>query len=138
VSLWSVSCLVVAARIGLAGTGWSSVGSARLPRGSTADLGRRFAGAQAAAPRSPLTDQGSWSSARCWSVGGGAGKEQVLPSPPQVRPGQVVGVMADMRLDREVVTTLRGRCAGVGPVSSGAGGPIRFGGEQAAAALRPR
>jgi hypothetical protein len=39
---------------------------------------------------------------------------------------------------REVVTTLRGRWAGDGPVSSSSGGPTRFGGEQPAAAARPR
>jgi hypothetical protein len=55
---------------GLAGKGWSNVG-AWLARGSTLDLGRRFAFAQAAAPRSPPRDQGSWSSARCRSVGRG-------------------------------------------------------------------
>jgi hypothetical protein len=42
---------------------------------------RCFAGVQAAAPCSPPADQGSWSRARCRSVGGGAGEEQVLPSP---------------------------------------------------------
>ena len=38
---------------GLAGKGWSNVGSARLARGSTPDLSRRFACVQAAAPCSP-------------------------------------------------------------------------------------
>jgi hypothetical protein len=42
-----------------------------------------------------LADQGSWSSARCRSVRGGAGKERVRSSPPQGRPGRVAGVMAD-------------------------------------------
>jgi hypothetical protein len=40
---------------------------------------------------------------------------QVLTSPPQVRPGQVAGVVPDHGLDREVVTTLRDRWAGDGP-----------------------
>jgi hypothetical protein len=38
---------------GLAGKGWSNVGRARLARGSTAHLDRRFAGAPAGATRSP-------------------------------------------------------------------------------------
>ena len=69
---------------------------------------------------------------------GEQGKERVLQVLPQVRPWQVAGVLADHGLDREVVTTLRGRCAGVGPLSSRARGPIRLSGEQPAAAARPR
>jgi hypothetical protein len=43
-----------------------------------------------------------------------------------------------MGVDREVVSTLRGRWAGGGPVSSNSGGLTRSGGEQPAAAARPR
>jgi hypothetical protein len=85
-----------------------------------------------------LADQGSWSSAR---VLGRLAGEQGRSRCSQVPAGaswQVAGVVADHGLDREVVTTLRGRCAGGGPVSSGSGGPIRFIGEQTAAAARPR
>ena len=42
-------------------------------------------------------------------LAGEHGKEQVLPSPLQGRPGQVAGVVLDMGLDRKAVTTLRGR-----------------------------
>jgi hypothetical protein len=71
-------------------------------------------------------------------VAGGHGKEQVRTrrSAGASRTGCRRG--ARHGPDREVVTTVSGRCAGVGPVSSGSGGPIRFGGEQPAAAARPR
>jgi hypothetical protein len=92
-----------------AGKGWSNIGSAWLARVSTPDLGRRFACVQAAAPRSPPGRPRELSQRQVPVGGGGAGKEQVLPSPPHVHPGQVVGVMADHGLDGEVVTTLRGR-----------------------------
>jgi hypothetical protein len=71
-------------------------------------------------------------------VAGGTGRSRCAHVAPPVHPEQVAGVVRDMGLDREVVTTVSGRCAGVGPVSSGSGGPIRFGGEQPAAAARPR
>jgi hypothetical protein len=99
---------------------------------------RCFAGVQAAAPRSPPGRPGELVQGQVpvgwWGSRGGAG----APKSPQVRAGRVAGVLADHGLDREVVTTLGGRCAGGGPVSSGAGGPIRFSGEQTAAAARPR
>jgi hypothetical protein len=80
-SLWSVSGLVVAARIGPGGQKmverWPCVArtrvDARLGAASQASRLRRRA--------RRLADQGSWSRARCRSVGGGAGEEQVLPSP---------------------------------------------------------
>jgi hypothetical protein len=99
---------------------------------------RCFAGVQAAAPRSPPGRPGELVQGQVpvgwWGSRGGAG----APKSPQVRAGRVAGVLADHGLDREVVTTLGGRCAGGGPVSSGAGGPIRFSREQTAAAARPR
>jgi hypothetical protein len=99
---------------------------------------RCFAGVQAAAPRSPPGRPGELVQGQVpvgwWGSRGGAG----APKSPQVRAGRVAGVLADHGLDREVVTTLGGRCAGGGPVSSCAGGPIRFSGEQTAAAARPR
>jgi hypothetical protein len=99
---------------------------------------RCFAGVQAAAPRSPPGRPGELVQGQVpvgwWGSRGGAG----APKSPQVRAGRVAGVLADHGLDREVMTTLGGRCAGEGPVSSGAGGPIRFSGEQTAAAARPR
>jgi hypothetical protein len=106
---------------------------------STAGLGRRLARPQAAAPRSPPGRPGSWSSARV-PVGrlGEQGRNRCSQVSPQVRPGQVAGVMPDHGLNPKVVTTLSGRGAGLGPLSSGSGGPIRPSGEQAAAAARPR
>jgi hypothetical protein len=94
------------------GRGW-------LARGSTADLGRRIARGQAAAPPRRLADKGA-GPAPGWRgrLAGEHENERVLTSPPQVRPGQVVGVVPDHGLDREVVTPLCGRWAGDGPVSS--------------------
>ena len=66
---WVASGLVFAAESGPGGEGWSCVGSAWLARGSAADLGRRSACAQAAAPCSPPGRPGSESSARVPSVG---------------------------------------------------------------------
>ena len=44
---------------------------------------------------SPPGRQGSWSSARVPSVGWGAREHPGAPGPPQVRPGQVAGVVPD-------------------------------------------
>jgi hypothetical protein len=49
-------------------------GSGWLARVAMADLGRRFARAEAGAPHLPPGRQGRWSSARCRSVGRGHGK----------------------------------------------------------------
>jgi hypothetical protein len=79
---WSVSGLVVAARIGPGGTGMVEGCRAWLAPGSTPGLGRRFAGVQAAAPRSPPR--------RPWKLvqrqvpagrRGEQGREQVLQAP---------------------------------------------------------
>jgi hypothetical protein len=83
----------------------------------------------AAAPRSPSGRPGSWSSARVlvdW-LGSREGAD-AHKSSPQVRRGGVAGVMPDHGVDREVVTTLRGRCAGGRSWSGGSGGPIRCSG----------
>jgi hypothetical protein len=79
VSLWSVRGLVVAARIGPGGKGWSNVGRAWLARGSTPDrhLVRTGCGAALAARRPWELVQ-----RRCRSVGGGAGEGAGAPSPP--------------------------------------------------------
>ena len=130
--------LVVAARIGPGGKGWSNVGRAWLARGSTPDLDCHLVCVPAAAPRSLLGDHGSWSSAGAGRLAGEQGKERVLQVPRRCGLGRLPAYWPTMGLDREVVTTLRGRCAGVGPLSSRAGGPIRFSGEQPAAAARPR
>jgi len=95
VSLWSVRGLVVAARIGPGGKGWSNVGRAWLARGSTPDLDYHLVCVPAAAPRSLLGDHGSWPSAGAGRLAGEQGKERVLQVLPQVRPGQVAGVLAD-------------------------------------------
>jgi hypothetical protein len=75
-----------------------------------------------------LADQGAGPGPGCRSDGWEHAREQVLTSPPQVRLGQVAGVVLDHGAERKVVTTLRGCCAGVGLVSSGAGGPVGFSG----------
>jgi hypothetical protein len=127
-SLWSVRGLVVAARIGPGGKGWSNAAA----RGSHEDRRqtwtatwyayrlRRRARCSATMGAGPAPVPVGWRGSR---EGAGA------PSPPQVRPGQVAGVLAATGLDREVVTTLRGRCAGVGPLSSRGWSPIRLSGE---------
>ena len=77
---------------------------------STADLGRRFAVAEAAAPRSlPGRPRELVQRQGAGRLAGERAREQVLTSPPQVRLGQVADVMLDMGLDRKVVTTLGGR-----------------------------
>jgi hypothetical protein len=111
---------------GLAGKGWSNVGSAWLAQVSTADLGRRFAVAPAAAPRSPTKEAGP--APGCRSVGWGAREGAGASKSPAG--ASWAGCRRDARpwLDRKVATTLGGRCAGVGLVSSGAGGPGGFSG----------
>jgi hypothetical protein len=123
---------------GLAGRGWLCVGSAWLARGSTGDLGRRSACAQAGgAAFAAWPTKGAGPAPGCRSVGWEYEKEQVLTSPPQVRPEQVAGVMADHRLAGSGDHAPWSLCC-VGPWRSAPEGPIRFGGEQAAAAARPR
>jgi hypothetical protein len=103
--------------------------------------GRRLAGAQAAAPRWPLGRPGELVQ-RQVPVGWLGAREQGragAPTSPRVSIlGRSPACWPTMGLDWEVVTTLGGRCAGGGPVSPGALGPTRFGGEQPAAAARPR
>jgi hypothetical protein len=108
VSLWSVRGLVVAARIGPGGKGWSNVGRAWLARGSTTDLDCHLVCVPAAAPRSLLGDHGSWSSAGAGRLAGEQGKERVLQVPRRCGLGRVPAYWPTMGLDREVVTTLRG------------------------------
>jgi hypothetical protein len=61
-------------------------------RGSTTKLGRRITREQAAAPPRRLADKGAGPAPGCRSLAGEHENEQVLTSPPQVRPGQVAGV----------------------------------------------
>src|SRR5512132_2046219 len=91
-------------------------------RGSTAAPGRRIARAQAAAPPGRLADKEAGPAPGCWSVGWEHESTQVLTSPPGAS-WAGAGVVPDRGLDREVVTTLRGRWAGDGPVSSVPQGP---------------
>jgi hypothetical protein len=114
---WSPAC------IGPEGKEWCCVGRGWLARGSTADLDRRIARTQAAAPPRRLADKGAGPAPGCWSVGWGVRERAGAHQSPQVRPRQVAGVVPDHGLDREVVTTLRGRWAGDGPVSSVPEGP---------------
>jgi hypothetical protein len=139
-SPWSVSGLVVAARIGPGGEGMIVRRAVRGRYGWRRQAWAAASHAQRLGRRvRRLGNQGSWSSARCRSVGqGSTTRSRCARVAPPVRRGQVAGVLPDRGLDREVVTTLRGRRTGCGPVSSGSGGPIWFGGEQTAAAARPR
>src|SRR5512132_2185778 len=107
-------------------------------RGSTTDLGRRIARAQAAAPPGRLADKGAAPAPGCWSVGREHENTQVLTSPRRCVLGRLPAWCLTMGLDRDVVTTLRGRWAGDGPVSSVPQGPSGSAGEQTAAAARPR
>jgi hypothetical protein len=108
-SRWSVSGLVVAARIGPGGTGMVEGCRAWLAPGSTPGLGRRFAGVQAAAPRSPPRRPGELVPRQVPAGWRGSGEGAGAPTSPQVRPGQGAGGWPTMGLDREAVTTLRGR-----------------------------
>jgi hypothetical protein len=81
VSLWSVRGLVVAARIGPGGKGWSNVGRAWLARGSTPDLDCHLVCVPAAAPRSLLGHHGSWSSAGAGRLAGEQGRSGCSKSP---------------------------------------------------------
>jgi hypothetical protein len=119
------------ARVGPAGTGWSWVGVEARTRVD----GRQHPGC---GPRSPpgrprelVPCQGAG------RLAGGARADQVLTSPPQVswarcrrgRPAMDDTGPTPTRRPRSVVTL---------PVQPSSGGPIGFGGEQAAAAARPR
>jgi hypothetical protein len=131
---WTCRCgrcagLVVAARIGPGGKGWSNVGRAWLARGSTPDLDCHLVCVPAAAPRSLLGHHGSWSSAGAGRWRGSRGRSGCSKSSRRCGLGRLPAFWPTMGLDREVVTTLRGRGAGVGPLSSRAGGPIRLSGE---------
>ena len=112
-SRWSASGWVVAApNWGLAGKGWSWVRLCLAPTGSTADRPPVLYGsAAAAASRSPPGRHGSWSSAGYRSVGWGHGQEQLLTRRPAG--ASWTGWWCDGRLGREMLITLRGRCAGV-------------------------
>ena len=113
---------------------WPCVARTRVDARPGLPLGMRTGCGAALAARRP------WElvQRRCRSVGGEQGKERVLQVPRRCGLGRLPAYWPTMGLDREVVTTLRGRCAGVGPLSSHAGGPIRLSGEKPAAAARPR
>jgi hypothetical protein len=138
VSLWSASGWVVAARIGPGGEGmvvrWQCVARTRVD-GRPGPPQRMRTGWGAAFAAWPT--KGAGPAPGCRSVGWEYEKEQVLTSPPQVRPEQVAGVMADHRLAGSGDHAPWSLCC-VGPWRSAPEGPIRFGGEQAAAAARPR
>jgi hypothetical protein len=103
--------LVVAARIGAwRGRDGRGFGCAWLRQGRR-QTGRRYGSAAAAASRSPPGRHGSWSSAGCRSVGWGHEQEQLLT---RRRAGASwTSCRCDGRLGREMLITLRGRCAGV-------------------------
>jgi hypothetical protein len=110
-SRWSASGWVVAARIGAwRGRDGRGFGCAWLRQGRR-QTGRRYGSAAAAASRSPPGRHGSWSSAGCRSVGWGHEQEQLLT---RRRAGASwTSCRCDGRLGREMLITLRGRCAGV-------------------------
>jgi hypothetical protein len=129
---WSPAC------IGPDGKGMRGVGRAWLPRGSTVaprpPLGRR-PGCGAA---SPPGDTGAGPGPGRRPGGRGAwGRSRYSPAPQGVL-GRSPAWCSTMGPDQEMVTTLCGRWASGGPVSSSSGGPTRFGGERPAAAARPR
>jgi hypothetical protein len=110
-SRWSASGWVVAARIGVwRGRDGRGFGCAWLRQGRR-QTGRRYGSAAAAASRSPPGRHGSWSSAGCRSVGWGHEQEQLLTRRPAG--ASWTGCRCDGRLGREMLITLRGRCAGV-------------------------
>jgi hypothetical protein len=112
VSLWSVSGLVVATRIGPGGDGmverWPCVAGTRVDGRPGPPLGMRTGcgAALAAWPTRELVQRqdagrlaGEQGRSRCSQIPAGA-------------PWASCRLMPDHGLDREVVTTLRGRCAG--------------------------
>jgi hypothetical protein len=121
---------------GLPGSDGAAVGRARRPRGRPSPRGRRLPGVPAAAPPGRRADTG-WSRARVPAGWGSPGPSRCSPVPRRTS-GRSPAWRPTMGLDQEVVTTLGGRSARGGPVASSSGGPTRFGGEQPAAAARPR
>jgi hypothetical protein len=121
---------------GLTGSDGAAVGRARLPRGRPSPradawpasrLRRRLAAGPTRAGPGP----------GC-RPGGGARDAAGAHRSPRRASGRSPAWCPTMGLDQEVVTTLGGRKARGGPVASSSGGPTRFGGEQPAAAARPR
>jgi hypothetical protein len=121
---------------GLTGSDGAAVGRARLPRGRPSPradawpasrLRRRLAAGPTRAGPGP----------GC-RPGGGARDAAGAHRSPRRASGRSPAWCPTMGLDQEVVATLRGRCAGGGPVASGSGRPTRFSQEQTAAAARPR
>jgi hypothetical protein len=104
---------------------WPCVARTRVDARPGLPLGMRTGCGAALAARRPW----EWSSAGAGRLAGEQGKERVLQVPRRCGLGRLPAYWPTMGLDREVVTTLRGRCAGVGPLSSRAGGPIRLSGE---------
>jgi hypothetical protein len=121
----------------LDGKGWCCVGRGWLARGSP-DLGRRIARAQAAAPPRRLADKGAGPAPGCRSVGGGAPERAGAHQSPGRWVLGRLPAWPDHGAGQGAVTTLGGRWAGDGPVSSVPEGPSGSAGEQAAAAARPR
>jgi hypothetical protein len=126
----------VVACIGPDGKRWCGGGRARLPRGRPSPradawpasrLRRRLAAGPTRAGPGP----------GC-RPGGGARDAAGAHRSPRRASGRSPAWCPTMGLDQEVVTTLGGRKARGGPVASSSGGPTRFGGEQPAAAARPR
>jgi hypothetical protein len=109
-SRWSASGWVVAARIGVwrggmvvgsAGPGSDRSTADRPPVWIRGGCGVALAGGR----------QGSWSSAGCRSLGWGHEQEQLLTRRPAG--ASWTGCRCDGRPGREMLITLRGRCAGV-------------------------
>jgi hypothetical protein len=113
-----------------------AVGGSDKGRRQTGD--RRIARPQAGAPPRRLAGKGAGPAPGCWSVGWGAPERAGAHQSPAGASWAGAGVVPDHGLDREVVTTLCGRWAGDGPVSSVPERPMGLGGEQTAAAARPR
>lgn len=95
----------------LAGKGWPWLRPCLAPTGSTADRPPVWirGGCGVALAAGPTT--GSWSNAGCRSVGRGHEQEQLLTRRPAG--ASWTGCRCDGRLGREMLITLRGRCAGV-------------------------
>jgi hypothetical protein len=89
VSLRSASGLVVAARMGPGGKGWSNVGRARLARVSTADWAAAWYAHRLRRCAGRLADQGAGSAPGAGRLAGRAGKEQARTRPPQVLLGRL-------------------------------------------------
>jgi hypothetical protein len=134
---WSADAVVARPHPGLTGRDGAglAVGGSHEGRLTWAAASHR---AQAAAPPRRLADKGAGPAPGCWSVGWGARERAGAHQSPRRWVLGRLSAWPDYGAGQGVVTTLCGRGAGDGSVSSVPEGPSGSAGGQAAAAARPR